>query len=49
MAADWRPPVPKTEAIEVIRLLLARGLDINVVDENGETVIHGDLSGTGPA
>ena len=31
----------EAEAIEVIRLLLAQGLDINVVDENGETVIHG--------
>lgn len=31
----------EAEAIEVIRLLLAQGLDVNVVDENGETVIHG--------
>jgi len=29
------------EAIEVIQLLLDQGLDINVVDENGETVVHG--------
>jgi ankyrin repeat protein len=31
----------EAEAIEVIRLLLDKGLDINVVDRNGETVIHG--------
>jgi ankyrin repeat protein len=31
----------EAEAIEVIRLLMALGLDINVVDDNGETVIHG--------
>lgn len=31
----------ESEAIEVIRLLLAQGLDLNVVDDNGETVVHG--------
>ena len=29
------------EAIEVIRLLLELGLNINVVDDNGETAVHG--------
>lgn len=29
------------DAIAVIQLLLEQGLDINVVDENGETVVHG--------
>ncbi len=31
----------EAEAIEVIQLLLDQGLDINVADENGETVVHG--------
>ena len=31
----------EAEAIETIKLLLELGLDVNAVDENGETAIHG--------
>lgn len=39
----------EAEAIEVIRLLLQLGLDINAVDDNGETVVHGAAYQNWPA
>jgi ankyrin repeat protein len=41
LGSGQESPGTEAEAIEVARLLLELGADINAVDDNGETVMHG--------